>query len=465
MDDLFWARSQMAFSLGFHIVFASISMVMPFYMALAHRRYLRTRDPVYLRLTKAWSKGAAVLFATGAVSGTALSFQLGLLWPGFMEHAGPIIGMPFSLEGAAFFVEAIFLGLFLYGWGRLSERVHFWCGVMVGVCGVASGVLVVAANGWMNAPAGFVWTESGATDINPWAAMFNRAWPLQSLHMQVAALQATGFAAAGLHAFAVLRGRNLGFHRAALAIILPLTVLASLVQPLVGDRSAKDVAERQPEKLAAMEAHFRTAARAPLFVGGIPNEANESVPLALEIPAGLSFLAFGDPNATVLGLDEYAPADRPPVLVPHLAFQAMVGIGTLLAAVAAFWGMARWRRPTWLESRRFLWLLVGLTPLGFVALEAGWFVTELGRQPWIIYRIMRTAEAVTPVPGLGVTFAALALLYGVLGILSFGLLLRLFAIELRSEDASDSPHAAQGGSGSSGQGDSDEIAPTGEDMS
>ena len=247
MDNLFWARSQMAFSLGFHIVFASISMVIPFYMALAHHRYLQRRDPEYLRLTKAWSKGAAVLFATGAVSGTALSFQLGLLWPGFMEHAGPIIGMPFSLEGAAFFLEAIFLGLFLYGWRRLPERVHFWCGVLVGVCGFASGVLVMAANGWMNAPAGFTWTGSEATDIDPWAAMFNRAWPLQMLHMQVSAVQATGFAAAGLHAFALLRGNNQQFHRAALRIILPLGMIASLAQPLVGDLSAKAIADRQPE--------------------------------------------------------------------------------------------------------------------------------------------------------------------------------------------------------------------------
>jgi len=431
MNDLFWARSQMAFSLGFHIVFASISMVLPFYMALAHRRYLRDRDETSLRLTKAWSKGAAVLFATGAVSGTALSFQLGLLWPGFMEHAGPIIGMPFSLEGAAFFLEAIFLGLFLYGWGRLPERVHFWCGVLVGVCGFASGILVVAANGWMNAPTGFHWTGTEATDIDPWRAMFNPAWPLQTAHMQVAAFQATGFAAAGLHAFALLRGNNREFHRQALAIILPLTMLASLAQPLVGDLSAKAVAVRQPEKLAAMEAHFRTEAAAPLIVGGIPNERTETVPYSIELPYGLSFLAHGDPHATVVGLDQFAVADRPPVLVTHLSFQTMVGLGTLMAALGAFWLFARWRRPEWLEHRRFLRILLPFTPLGFVALEAGWMVTEVGRQPWIIYRLLRTAEAVTPVPGLGVTFAILAALYVTLGLLSFGLLYRLFAIELR----------------------------------
>lgn len=447
MNDFFWARTQMAFSLGFHIVFASISMVMPFYMALAHRRYLLGRDTEQLRLAKAWSKGTAVLFATGAVSGTALSFQLGLLWPGFMEHAGPIIGMPFSLEGAAFFLEAIFLGLFLYGWGRLSERVHFWCGVLVGLCGFASGILVLAANGWMNAPTGFKWNGSEATDIQPWTAMFNAAWPLQALHMQVAAFQAVGFAAAGLHAYGLWRGNNPGFHRAALRIILPITMLASLAQPLMGDLSAKAIAVRQPEKLAAMEAHFRSEAGAALIVGGIPDERAETVSYALKIPYGLSFLAHGDPKAMVLGLDHFPAKDRPPVMITHFAFQTMVGLGSLLAAVAAFWLFAHFRRPAWLESRRFLALLMLLTPLGFVALEAGWVVTEVGRQPWIIYRVMRTVDAVTPVPGLAITFVILALVYAFLGVLSFGLLFRLFAVELRPREALGSPAIADRNAG------------------
>jgi cytochrome d ubiquinol oxidase subunit I len=431
MDHLLWARSQMAFSLGFHIIFAAIGMVMPFYMAIAHRRWLRDRNPVHLRLTHAWASGAAVLFATGAVSGTALSFQLGLLWPNFMEHAGPIIGMPFSLEGAAFFLEAIFLGLFLYGWNRLSPRVHWWTGVLVGVCGFASGILVVAANGWMNAPTGFTWTGTEATDVHPWRAMFNPAWPLQSLHMQVAALQAVGLAAAGLHAWGLLRRRNVDFHREALRIVLPLAMVASLVQPLVGDRSAKAVAERQPEKLAAMEAHFKTEKRAGLLVGGIPDEETQTVSYGFHIPGALSFLAHDDIDAEVTGLDEFPPEDRPPVLIPHLAFQVMVGIGTLLAALALLWGFARWRRPRWLESTLFLKTLVATTPLGFIALEAGWIVTEVGRQPWIIYRVLRTADAVTPVPGLHIVFWSIVALYTTLGFLSFGLLAKLFRRQMR----------------------------------
>lgn len=422
----------MAFSLGFHIIFASISMVLPFYMAWAHWKYLRTGSEVHLRLTKAWSKGAAVLFATGAVSGTALSFQLGLLWPGFMEHAGPIFGMPFSLEGAAFFLEAIFLGLFLYGWDRLTPRAHWFAGLMVGVCGLASGVLVIAANGWMNSPTGFDWVNGAATNIDPWKAMFNRAWPLQAIHMLVAAFQATGFAAAGLHAFSLLRERseaNVGFHREALGIILPLTVIASLVQPLVGDLSAKEVAERQPEKLAAMEAHFETEKAAGLWVGGIVDEENEEVRYGVKIPYALSFLAHGDPHAEVTGLDQFPKDERPPVAITHYAFQTMVGLGMVMVLVSAFWMFAfKWRRE-WLLHERFLKVLVLLMPAGFVALEAGWIVTEVGRQPWVLYRIIRTADAVTPVPGLAITFFTILALYAFLGVMTFTVLFRIYRWE------------------------------------
>lgn len=432
MNELFWARSTMAFSLGFHIIFASISMVLPFYMAWSHRKYLKSGSAIHLRLTKSWSRGAAVLFATGAVSGTALSFQLGLLWPGFMEHAGPIIGMPFSLEGAAFFLEAIFLGLFLYGWGKIDAHWHWICGLMVGICGLASGVLVIAANGWMNSPAGFDWVEGAATNIDPWRAMFNRAWPLQGLHMLVAAFQATGFAAAGLHALGWLKHRGESsreFHSEALRIVLPLAVVASLVQPLVGDLSAKAVAQRQPEKLAAMEAHFHTEKGAGLLVGGLPDEETETVKYGVTIPYALSILAYGDPNAEVKGLTEFKPENRPPVVIVHFAFQIMVGIGTALLAFSLFWLAARRWRPHWLSTRAFLKLLVLLTPAGFIALEAGWVVTEVGRQPWVIYHLIRTADAVTPVPGQAYSFMSIFVLYAFLGTTSFLVLYRLYQQE------------------------------------
>lgn len=435
MSHLMLARVQMASSLGFHIIFAAISMVMPLLMFLAYRRYLRDGHPDDLRLTKAWMRGTAILFAVGAVSGTALSFQLGLLWPGFMEHAGPIIGMPFSLEGAAFFLEAIFLGLFLYGWDRLRPRVHLLCAGLVGVFGLLSGALVIAANGWMNAPAGFTWVDGQAVDIDPWAAMFNAAWPLQAVHMLVAAVQATTLAGAGLHALGLLRGKAPGFHRRALGYLLPLFAMSSLVQPLIGDLSGKSVAKRQPEKLAAMEAHWHTETRAPLLIGGWPDEASQTVKYGLSIPAALSILAHGDPDAEVLGLNEFPADERPPVLVTHLAFQVMVGIGTLLALLGLIYLLARWRRVDLSARRGWLKLLVALTPLGFVALEAGWIVTEVGRQPWVLYRVLRTADSVTPVTGLEWSLALIVTLYLALGSLALLLLWRWFAIESERGDA------------------------------
>ena len=278
MTDLLAARMQMAVSLGFHIVFACIGMVMPFLMAAAHYRYLKTGKQVYKDLSLAWAKGVAIFFATGAVSGTVLSFELGTLWPEFMKHAGPIFGMPFSLEGTAFFIEAIALGIFLYGWGKINRWVHFGSGVVVGISGVLSGILVVAANGWMNSPEGFTLLDpsqgfaGGVTNVDPIDAMFNAAWFSQALHMTLAAFVATGFAVAGVHAIQLLRRPGSEFHRIALTIALVFGSVAALLQPISGDISAKDVAKRQPAKLAAMEAHFETESRASLIIGGIPNE-------------------------------------------------------------------------------------------------------------------------------------------------------------------------------------------------
>lgn len=424
MDDLLAARSQMALSLGFHIVFASIGIAMPFLMAISHFRWLRTGERVYLDLTRAWSKGVAIFFATGAVSGTALSFELGLLWPAFMEHAGPIIGMPFSWEGTAFFLEAIALGLFLYGWNRLKPWVHWGVGVLVGICGVLSGVFVVCANAWMNSPAGFTWLDGRASDIDPVAAMFNPAWKSQALHMTLAAFEATGFAVAGIHALLLLRRPHSPFHRKALTIALAVGAFAALLQPLSGDWLAKGTAERQPLKLAAMEGHFQTTTAAPIVLGGIPDAETGRTRYGIEIPGVLSFLAHGDFRAEVKGLEDF-PRDLWPPLVPvHIAFQIMVGAGMALAALSAAFLWLRFRGRELLYHPRFLRLAVLATPLGFVALEAGWVVTEVGRQPWIIYGIMKTADAVTPMPGLVWPFLVFTAVYLFLSVTVAWLLLR-----------------------------------------
>ncbi len=417
MEDLLAARLQMAISLGFHIIFACIGMTMPFLMAIAHWRWLRTGERVHLDLTKAWSKGVAIFFATGAVSGTALSFELGLLWPGFMEHAGSIIGMPFSWEGTAFFIEAIALGLFLYGWKRLNPWVHWGVGVVVGISGVLSGIFVVCANAWMNAPAGFDWVSTGpgtgyATNVDPWAAMFNPAWKTQTLHMTISAFQATGFGVAGVHAFMLLR-RPSAFHREAFRIALLVGAVAALIQPIAGDILAKDTAVRQPIKLAAMESHFETSTRAPFVIGGIPDAETGTVRHGIEIPGLLSFLAHGDVNAEVKGLNDFPREEWPPLKPVHFAFQVMVGAGMVMAAIGGlyllFAAVPRWRS---LPLRRpFLVACALCAPLGFIAVEAGWTVTEVGRQPWIVYGVMKTKDAVTPMPGLVVPFLIFTLVY------------------------------------------------------
>ncbi|MEH6679884.1 MAG: cytochrome ubiquinol oxidase subunit I [Sediminicola sp.] len=415
MENLDYARLQMAFTLGFHIIFACIGMVMPFFMVVSHYKWLKTRKAVYLKLTKAWVKGVAIFFVIGAVSGTALSFELGMLWPEFMKHAGPIIGMPFSLEGAAFFVEAIALGFYLYGWDRLPERFHWYTGIIIGISGVASGILVVSANGWMNAPSGFEYVDGKFINIDPVGALFNPAWFTQALHMTLAAFVATSFGVAGIHAFQVFRGRNVELHKKAFKIALVFGAVAAFLQPLSGDLSAKDVAERQPVKLAALEAHYETGRGVPLYIGGIVDEGNRSVSHKIEIPKALSFLAFGDFDAEVKGLNDFPEDELPPVAIVHYAFQAMVGIGSLLMLAGLVFFISL-KRKKWQESNKYWLLFVTMAPLGFLAIEAGWIVTEVGRQPWIIHQIMRTKDAVTPMPGMKYSFFFYVFLYTILAL-------------------------------------------------
>lgn len=422
--DLFAARSQMAMSLGFHILFAVAGIAMPLLMLIAEWRWLRGRDPVDLELARRWAKGTAILFAVGAVSGTVLSFELGLLWPRFMAFAGPIFGLPFALEGFAFFLEAVFLGIYLYGWDRVPPLAHWLAGVVVAVSGALSGIFVVCANAWMNSPAGFRMVEGRAVDIDPVAAMLNPAAAAQTIHMTLAAYASVGFAVAGIHAAMLLRDPAHRFHRRALAIAFPVAAVAALLQLASGDHSAKMVAERQPVKLAAMEGQFRTERGAPLRLGGVPDEARRETPFAIEIPRLLSVLAFGDPDAEVKGLDAFPPDVWPPVAVVHLAFQVMVACGTAMALVSALGLWRMLRRRSLADSPALLRFVVLCSPLGLIAVEAGWTVTEVGRQPWIVQGVMRTSDAVTSMPGLIVPFVTFSLLYLVLGVVVIALLRR-----------------------------------------
>jgi cytochrome d ubiquinol oxidase subunit I len=424
MNDFIAARSQMALSLAFHIIFSCIGMVMPFFMAVSHYYYLRTGKPVFRNITKAWSKGVAIFFATGAVSGTVLSFELGLLWPVFMKHAGPIFGLPFSLEGTAFFIEAIALGFYLYGWGKFNKWFHWFTGVVVGVSGLISGILVVAANAWMNSPAGFEFANGKYFNIDPVKAMFNDAWFSEALHMCLAAFAATGFAVVGVHALMVVRRRNIDFHTKAFRIAAIFACTAAILQPLSGDHSAKDVARRQPAKLAAMEALFETGTHVPLLIGGIPDTQTETVKYGYEIPGMLSFMIGGNTATVVKGLDQFPLADRPPVLITHFAFQIMVGLGMVMLGVSVLYFFVLWKKRNFEKNLWLLKLFALSTPLGFMAVESGWVVTEGGRQPWILHGILRTKDAVTPMPGIQYTFYLFTAVYISLAIVVILLLYR-----------------------------------------
>lgn len=424
MPDLLAARGQMAMSLAFHILFAVAGMAMPLFMVIAEARYRKTGDAIYMELAKRWSKGTAILFAVGAVSGTVLSFELGLLWPKFMLHAGPLVGMPFSLEGFAFFLEAIFLGIYLYGWERVSPSMHLFAGAMVALSGLLSGVFVTAVNAWMNTPRGFVVRNGELVDLDLWAALWTPAFPTQALHMALAAYVSVSFAVMGIHAFSLRKHPNSRFHREALTIAFWVALVSTPLQIGSGDLAAKHLAKEQPIKLAAAEGLFDTQRGAPLTVGGWPDEDAGETNYGVEIPYALSILAHAHPSAEVRGLKEFERHDWPPVAVVHVSFQIMVAAGTLMLLFVLAGAFLAWRKKSiaamW--SPRMLRLATLCGPMGLIALEAGWVVTEVGRQPWVIRGFLRTADAVTPMPGLIVPFTAFTLLYLMLGLVVIVLL-------------------------------------------
>lgn len=428
MSNLTAARFQMAYSLGFHMIFAALGIGLPLMMLIAEGLYLRTGDAKYMRLARTWAKATGILFAVGAVSGTALSFELGLLWPRFMGFAGSTLGPAFTLEGYAFFLEAIFLGLYLYGWERLKPTHHWLTGLVVTLTSCLSGVLVLATDAWMQNPIGADVLMTNPEAMDAVGALFkNAAWPIMTIHSTFSAYATTGFAVAGVYAWSGLKGKMDEMRRSALAIALFVGTISALAMPITGDFAAKSVAERQPIKLAAMEAHFETQTGAPLRLGGWPNEETGTVSFDLEMPYGLSFLSYGDINAEVKGLNDFPRELWPNVKVTHIAFQVMVAAGMAMLALSAAYYVTVWRNrknPKPL-NRLLLKLLVPGGFLGILALQAGWVVTEVGRQPWIIYGVMKVADAVTPAPGLVTTLSWFVALYAALAVVLVFLLTRL----------------------------------------
>ncbi|HEV2235640.1 MAG TPA: cytochrome ubiquinol oxidase subunit I [Ktedonobacterales bacterium] len=441
MSNLIAARAAMGSTLAFHIIFAALGVGLPVLLCVAEGLGLRSGDTIWYALARRWSQAFSILFVVGAVSGTAISFEMGLLWPRFMGFASSVIGTPFALEGFAFFTEGIFLGLYLYGWDRLSPRAHWLCSLPVAIGGTASAFFVVTANSWMNAPAGYTARNGQVVTVDPLAAMFNAAAPSETVHVILASYQVSAFAVAAIYAVALLRGRRTAYHRRGLLLAMAFGAVVAPIQAFIGDLSAKMVAREQPEKLAAMEGLFHTVAGAPLRLLGIADPTTQQTSFSIEIPKLLSWLAFGDPNARVTGLDAFPRADWPNTALVHLAFDLMVGTGGLMIALPLWFWFLYWRHgrtiPASPISRLMLWTAALTGPLAFIAMEAGWMVTELGRQPWIIQGVMRVRDAVTPVPGAGLTILLVFdLIYLALSVALVTLLLRL---------ARQGPLAASGG--------------------
>ena len=424
MGDVTSARALMGMSLGFHIIYAALGVGLPLLFMIAEGLSLRTGNELYHRIARQWARTAAVLFAIGAVSGTILSFELGLLWPEFMRFAGPIIGMPFSLEGFAFFTEAIFLALYIYGDRRLSRKALFLVTIPATIASALGAIFVISANAWMNTPTGFRVVDGQVVDVNPWRAMFNPAMPYEAVHGTLAAYIATGMTVAGVYAFALLRGQTTDYNKGALSLALAVVGVALPLQFISGDLSARFLAHEEPAKFAAMEGIFETTRGAPLTIGGWADPTAGEVKYGIEIPKVLSILAYEDPNATVRGLNDFPPGTTPDPRRVHLFFDAMVGAFTLMVlAVGWFWWL-RWRRRAVPTGKWPLRALVAASPLGLIALECGWMVTEFGRQPWVVQGYLKVSEGVTPREGIGLVFLAFLLLYIALTIGLLWLLLR-----------------------------------------
>ncbi|MBS2017665.1 MAG: cytochrome ubiquinol oxidase subunit I [Deltaproteobacteria bacterium] len=437
MDTITLARAQMGISLAFHILFSALGVGLPLLLVLADLRAAQTGDARYTLLARRMAKGTAILFAVGAVSGTVLSLELGLLWPELMRRFGEVIGPLFALEGFAFFTEAIFLGIYLYGRDRVSRRIHMFSGWVVAVSGAASAGFVTVVNAFMNGPVPVRWDGDRAFLDSPMAVFGAPSAPTQVLHVLLSSYAVTAFAMCGVHAFLWLRGKERDFHRAALGLALPLACVTGLLMPLSGDLSAKHVTKHQVWKVGAMEAHYETGPCAPLRIGGLPDDEARRVRYDIEIPCGLSVLGAASPSAVIQGLDQVPRDEWPPVLKTHVAFQVMVGAGSAMALLSALTLAFRAYRKRWPEHPMFLRALVACAVLAPTAMEAGWLVTEWGRQPFVVRGLLTTAEAATHAAGLGPRLFVFLAIYLFLGITVITLLTDLFRGEPEVKEATE----------------------------
>jgi cytochrome d ubiquinol oxidase subunit I len=407
---LLQARQMQALSFMVHIPLVCFGIAFPAMILFVEWLYLRSGDRLYRTIARRWTRVMAALFAIGVITGTILSLEMGLLWPAFTSTFGSVFGLGFAIEGFSFFTEAIFIGIYIYGWDRLSPRMHFLSGIPIAIAGMTGSLTVIAVNAWMNHPSGFRLVGGKAVDVHPFSALFANSflWP-ELVHMYIAGYMVAGFLIAGAYAIARLRGRWSRYERTALVIPLTIAALASPVQILIGDWVGRAVATAQPVKLAALEGLAKTTRGAPEHLLGWYTEGQ--VKYGIAIPKLLSLLAFHNPNAVVRGLDT-VPRDRqPPINVVRISFQLMVVVGTLLALLGVVYLFVRIRRRRLPESVWFYRAAALAGPASVVALIAGWVVTEVGRQPWVVYRVMLTNEAVTGASGIPVGYATLVVVY------------------------------------------------------
>ena len=428
-DHLLQARQMQALSFTVHIPLVCFGIAFPVMVLLMEWWGQRTGDPLCRTIARRWSRVMIALFAIGAITGTVLSFEMGVLWPNFTATFGGVFGLGFAIEGFSFFLEAIFLGIYVYGWDRLSPRMHLLSGIPIAVTGFLGSWMVISVNAWMNHPSGFRLVAGRVVDVHPWKALFGNDFLWHELiHMYIAAYLVTGFVMAGVYAVARLRGRWTRYERTAIVVPLMIAALAAPIQILIGDWAARTVHTAQPTKLAAIEGLAKTTDGAPLHVLGWYDDGK--IRHGLRIPKLLSTLASHDPSARVQGLDAVPPGDRPPVNVVRVAFQTMVGIGTLLAALGVLTLLVRVRRRR-LPTRRAYYAAVATAgPLSVVALVAGWVTTEVGRQPWVVYGVMRTSDAVTGAGVIPISYAVLWALYLAVGAGTMWILRRLARVPL-----------------------------------
>lgn len=429
------ARAQMATTLGFHIILACYGVAFPTIVLVTEYLALRRKDETLMTLARRWSQAMGVLVAVGAVTGTVLSFEMGLLWPGLMSRYGSVIGVPFGFEGIFFFLEAIFTAVYLYGWRRLGGWAHLWSGIPVAVSGIFGAIAVMAANSWMNQPGGFTLSHGRVVAVDVWKIFLNRAAAYETPHMILAAYMVVGFGIASVYAVGYLKGRHDRYHRLGFSIPFTIAAILTPIQIFVGDTAARAVAADQPIKFAAMEYVAHTSRGVAEYIGGI--DVGGHIYLGIPLPDVDSLLVGFSPSTKVVGYDSVAPSLRPPAFtLIHLSFDAMVGLAMLLL-LAGIWALVAWRRHRALPDQPWFWRLgVVCGPAALIAMECGWIVTEEGRQPWVVYHLLTTSKAATTNPNVIASLTFVIVLYAVLGVTTI-VILRALSRRWRQKDSTE----------------------------